>query len=504
MKKQYKLALIPIAFILIYLIFFRSSSKSSDFLTIHPKYFAVKLSVVGNVEASETVNLGFSQSGRISNINSNVGDSVTAGTVLANIENGDLQAALLQKQAVLEKEQANLATKIQGTRPEELSITKQKYEDAVSAYITALHTAYYKTEEALITKADSVFDNGNTVGPTLNIQTDSRAEKLVIENERLVITDKFSNLKNLLIKIDSNKDASNDLNLLLNSQKLFTEILGLSKVLISDLSRITGKLNTTAGYTQASIDSYRSLVNDAGQEILSASLTFDTAQSALSNARNNLLLDEAGSTENEISAQMAVVKAAEADVLSAQSALNKTIIRAPFDGVVTKMDVKVGEIVSSNTSNISMIGVGLFLIKSNVPEVYISNMKVGNKASTTLDAFGPSVTFPLTVIAIDPAQTVVNGVSNYKTTLQFSPVDRTIRPGMTANVVIVTDEIPDAIVIPQGSVFVKDENKYVQIKSGGTIKDQIVETGSISSIGEVQIVSGLKDGDVVLLNPKIK
>ncbi len=504
MKKmyKYKYVLIPIALIAIYLIFFRSSTNTSNTtITVRSENFAIKLSVVGSVEAPDTANLGFSQSGRVSSIKVKVGDFVEKGDVLANIENGDLQASLIQKQAVLEKERANLATKIAGTRPEELSITSQKYDDAVSAYITALHTAYFKVEQALLTKVDTVFNNGNTSGLSLKITTDSRSEQLAIENERLVVTEKLLSWKNSITSLDSRKYTPDEL---MNSQKTTSEVLNLSKILAGDLSRITGKLSTSMGYTQTSIDTYRSSINDAGQEILSASQTFDTAQSALNTAKNNLALEKAGSTQNELNAQAAIVKAAEADVLSAQSQLEKTIVRAPFDGIVSKMDAKLGEIASSNTSNISMISNGLYLIKSNVPEVYISNLKVGNTASTTLDAYGPSVVFPLTVIAIDPAQTVVNGVSNYKTTLQFSPANRVIRPGMTANVVITTDEIPNAIVVPKGSVFTKNDLKYVQVKKGNNFVDQEVELGSASTVGEVQIVSGLKDGDIVLLSPIVK
>lgn len=499
MKKYYKYGLFLFSLVVLYLIFFRSSSSISDTMVVGPKDFSVKLSVVGTVEAPKTVNLGFSQSGRISSVNADVGDTVSAGTILANIENGDLRASLIQKQATLEKERANLATKIQGTRPEELSISTQKYDDAVTAYITALHTAYLKTESAILTEVDEVFTNGSSVNPTIDIADDYKKKEDAINLRRLIMTEKLVAWKNVINGLDL--DPSNQPKLV-ESQRVSADSFGWAKILVSELADIAADLDTNMGFTQTEIDAYRVAINDAGQEIQSASLTFDTAQASLNTARNNLSLLKAGSTQNELDAQNAIVRAAEADVLNAQSQLNKTIVIAPFDGIVTKMDAKVGEIVSSNTSNISMISNGLFLIKSNVPEVYISNLKVGNTASATLDAFGPNKSFPLKVIAIDPAQTVVGGVSNYKTTLQFLSEDKMVRPGMTANVVITTDEIPNSFVVPLGSVFTKDGKKFVQIKKGGDYVDQVVEIGSTSSIGEVQIVSGLKDGDVVMLNPK--
>jgi HlyD family secretion protein len=501
MKKmyKYKYVLIIIALISVYFIFFRSSGNVDGTIVAHPKDFIVKLSVVGTVEAPETANLGFSQSGRISSVNAKVGDFVAAGSILSNIENGDLYATLMQKQAVLEKEKANLAAKVAGTRPEELSISEQKYEDAASAYVTALHTAYFKVEEAVLTDIDDVFTDGNSVNPTIDIVNDDRKLETDINLKRLKLTEKLSEWKDVISSLDSD---STNADLLTKSQRITIDTLNTAKTLISGLTVITADLGVNSGYTQAVIDAFRVSINDAGQEIQSASVTYDTAQASLNTARNNFSLDRAGYTPNELSAQTAVVKAAEADVLNAQSQLNKTIVRAPFDGIVTKMDAKIGEIVSSNTSNISMISNGLYLIKSNVPEVYISSLKVGNTASTTLDAFGPNKFFSLKVIAIDPAQTVVGGVSNYKTTLQFLSEDKMVRPGMTANVVIVTSEIPNAFVLPQGSIFTKDGKKFIQIKRGNKIVDQEVELGTASSVGEVQIVSGLSDGDEVVLNPK--
>ena len=501
MKKmyKYKYVLIPVVLIIAYFLFFRSSGSVGDTIVVYPKDFIVKLSVVGTVEAPETANLGFSQSGRISSVNAKVGDFVAAGSILSNIENGDLYASLMQKQAVLEKEKANLATKVAGTRPEELSISEQKYEDAVSAYVTALHTAYFKIEEAVLTDIDDVFTNGNSVNPTIDIINDDRKLEDDINLKRLKLTEKLSEWKDVISSLDSD---STNADLLTKSQRITIDTLNTAKTLVNGLTAITADLGVNSGYTQAVIDAYRVSINDAGQEIQSASVTYDTAQASLNTAKNNFSLDKAGYTQNELSAQLAVVKAAEADVLNAQSQLSKTIVRAPFDGIVTKMDAKVGEIASSNTSNISMISNGLYLIKSNVPEVYISSLKVGNTASTTLDAFGPNKFFSLKVVAIDPAQTVVGGVSNYKTTLQFLSEDKMVRPGMTANVVIVTNEIPNAFVLPQGSVFTKDGKKFIQIKKGKKIVDQEVELGVASSVGEVQIVSGLKDGDEVVLIPK--
>jgi HlyD family secretion protein len=287
-----------------------------------------------------------------------------------------------------------------------------------------------------------------------------------------------------------------------NVQAIADSTMSLSKSLINDLSKITANLSTTQGYTQTTVNSYRNSISNAGDLIAVAASELNTTKTAMNTAENSYLLDKSGSTANDLNAQNAAVMAAEADVLNAQAQLSKSIIVAPFDGVITKMEARVGEIASANASNISINSLDTFIIKSNVPEVYISNLSVGDSASTTLDAYGSSVSFPLVVTAIDPAQTVVNGVSNYKTTLQFVDKDQRIKPGMTANIDITTKNIPNSFIVPLGSIKNRDGKQYVQIRQNGEIVEREISTGAVSTVGEVQVLSGLNVNDQVILNPK--
>ena len=77
---------------------------------------------------------------------------------------------------------------------------------------------------------------------------------------------------------------------------------------------------------------------------------------------------------------------------------------------------------------------------------------------------------------------------------------------MTANVSIITFNKPNVIVIPGGVVFYKDGKNFVQLKIEEKIIDTEVVLGSVSALGQVEIVSGLSDGDVVLspLNSTVK
>ena len=168
------------------------------------------------------------------------------------------------------------------------------------------------------------------------------------------------------------------------------------------------------------------------------------------------------------------------------------------------MDAKVGEIVSPNISLITMMGNGTFQIESYVPEVNIAKIKLGFDAIVTLDAYGSDVFFNAKVVEINPAETIRDGVSTYKIKLQFNDNDDRIKSGMTANVAIVTFSKSNVIVLPGGVVFKKSGEKFLQIKKDKNIIDVPIVVGEESSLGQVEIVSGVKEGDQVILNPVIK
>ena len=136
-----------------------------------------------------------------------------------------------------------------------------------------------------------------------------------------------------------------------------------------------------------------------------------------------------------------------------------------------------------------------------MPEVIIARVAVGNPSTTTLDAYGSSVEFPATVIAVDPAETVKDGVPTYKTTLSFLVADPRIRSGMTADVIVETGILPNAIVIPAGAVGKKDAVPYVSVVEKGTSVERTVTLGPSPALGQAHILSGLSAGDIILLSP---
>lgn len=465
--------------------------------------FVQQVSISGKVIPAQEVQLGFTQSGRISNVSVRVGNSVGAGTVLAQIDSADVRAQLLQKEAAYDAQKAKLAALMQGTRPEEIAVAQSAVESSAASLTQAREALADAIRDARIKTVDTVYNNvyqfvtNPKTDPQLSFSSsdsqavlDSRTGILLVENE-------FS------LWLNETNDI-NESNLALNTTRAQKHLSVVTNMLNSVTKALNAAFPTTV--SQATINGYetglatsRSVVSTATAAITTAITAEKNAVSALDSAKKNLSLKQAGTVQPDIDAQAAQVKSAEAEVANARSQVNKTVIIAPFSGIITKVDAKVGKIVSPNTPEVSMNSSAKFQIESYIPEVNIASIKIGDVSSVTLDAYGDEVLFTATVISIDPAETIKDGVPTYRALLEFSGTDTRIRSGMTANIVVTTEKRSDVLSIPQGLVASKEGKKTVQVLVNGIPEERVVTTGSISSLGSIEILTGLAEGDMVIV-----
>jgi RND family efflux transporter MFP subunit len=201
------------------------------------------------------------------------------------------------------------------------------------------------------------------------------------------------------------------------------------------------------------------------------------------------------------------VAAANLEVSLAREALERTLLRAPLDGILSRKNIEVGEdtsLVISTGGDVrepmfEMISDQKFKIEASIAEVDIGKIRVGDKAEIKIDAIGAEVTFPGQVVKIDPVQTVIQDVVFYKAEVLIDSEDDRIKPGMTANVEIVVKENSGVLMIPEKAVLRENGKKYVRIPDGEELKMVEVETGIRNLDGEVEVLSGLKEGDEIVL-----
>ncbi len=469
--------------------FFRGGGSTDGILVLELKPFVQQVSVSGKVVAAKEVDLGFSQSGRITGVYVSVGNYVSQGTTLAVVENGDQRATLLQREAALENQQAKLAALKAGTRPEEIAVAQSSVTRDTQALIDELQDAYRAADGAVHNTLDQFISNPRT-SPSLTFSVVDSNLKTSVESKRLTAESALVAWSGAVFALGASADLS-------QAASLAQSNLSAIASLLSDAGAAINRALTSTQIPQSTLDDYSAAVATARTNINASISAVTSAKSALDASKKNLALKVAGSTPQDISAQEAQVKSAAADVAAAQAQLSKTFISAPFSGIVTVVDAKAGKIVSPNTPEISMISTGAFQIESYVPEINIALIAVRDKASVTLDAYGEKI-FSASVVSIDPAETVRDGVSTYRAMLQFDAQNPLIKSGMTANVSITTDTKESALAVPQGLVVYRDGKMFVRVLVDKSTVEREVTLGGVSSLGEVEILSGLKEGDTII------
>jgi len=132
-------------------------------------------------------------------------------------------------------------------------------------------------------------------------------------------------------------------------------------------------------------------------------------------------------------------------------------------------------------------------------KIIIVDVKTGQPVELMLDALGDDEYLSGTVVAIDPAETVVSGAVYYQTTVDFDQGDQRIRPGMTVNALIRTITHENVLAVPAASIYLKDKNKFVKILQDNKAVEREVRTGIESENGMIEIISGLNEGQRVIL-----
>jgi HlyD family secretion protein len=231
---------------------------------------------------------------------------------------------------------------------------------------------------------------------------------------------------------------------------------------------------------------------------------------------------------------------------AAQDNVNKCHFLAPFDGVVSALDVEKGEMVIIGTMNnpgteiMVVSDLSRMLVRADVDETDVVDMKLGQKAKITVDAM-PDTSFHGTVLEIGntakrSSASAVEGQTNFEVKVVFDDDIKQIRPGMTADVEIETATHPKAVGVPIQAVVVRTQreldraahksgDKPARRKKGemvtaeddtvgrkekeitgvflvknGTASFIPVRTG-IASETTIEIFGSVKEGDVVVAGP---
>jgi HlyD family secretion protein len=301
-----------------------------------------------------------------------------------------------------------------------------------------------------------------------------------------------------------------------NEVNISSDIMGkLIKLNVEDGDKVkSGQVVAELDRTreEAAVEVARSSLQSAEASFEMKKATFERRQKLFEKQLISKEEYEAGSTEYKM-AKLAVDER-RANLKNAFENLEKTIIRSPLDGVVTRLNVEEGEIVVTGTMNnpgtvlMVLSDLAHMEVECEVDESDIIDLELNQKAEITVDAFGDTIFNGHVVEISNAGRTLYSGtqeeVTNFQIKVAFDSTDVRLRPGMSSSVDIIaaredsTLKIPIQCVVERGEGEEKKTGVFVVENEKALFRN--VKTG-ISSETDIQITEGLQKDEVVVSGP---
>ncbi len=427
----------------------REAANNNQTVAVKKVNLPVTVAANGNVQAERSINVSPKNSGKLKSLLVKEGDKVKLGQVLAYMDDSNLKGELTQAQGKLAEAQANLQKLIAGNRPQEIARVQAELEEA-QANLQKLTTGNRPQEIA------------QTQARLRNAQTTLRqAEDNFRRNQRLATAGAISTQD--LNEARTNRD---------NAQ--------------ADVSEAQQVLSLSQAGTRT-------------EEI-------DQARAQVKQKQQALALSQAGTRTEEIDQAKAQVMSAQGGLQSIQAQIDDTIIRAPFEGVVTKKyadpgafvaPTTAGSVVTSATSSSILSLAANNQIVADVAETNIAQIAIGQQVTIQADAY-PDKTFTGRVTQIAAQSTVEQNVTSFEVKAAILTDNQQLRQGMNVDVEFKVGQINNALVVPTVAIARQAKTTGVFVSENRSSVFVPIVTG-VTVNAETEVKSGLKGTERVLI-----
>jgi RND family efflux transporter MFP subunit len=275
----------------------------------------------------------------------------------------------------------------------------------------------------------------------------------------------------------------------------------------SDVKRALDSAKADRDSAQAAIADYQVQLKNAKIQLGRA----EQLQKAGVQTQENL--DNASMAADSLTAKIALAKqqvaGADARISEAQQAVDNTVIRAPFDGIVVSKDAQVGEMVSpvsagggfTRTGIATIVDMNSNEIEVDVNESYIARVLPNQPVTATLDAY-PDWQIPCKVRTVIP--TADRQKATVKVRISFLKLDPKILPDMGVKVAFLSEEQPKAngpepmTYVPKSAVRSEGGTSYVFLVHDGKVEHRAIRVG-LDRGTDVAIMAGVMPGDSLVV-----
>jgi len=267
--------------------------------------------------------------------------------------------------------------------------------------------------------------------------------------------------------------------------------------LTTDQQPIAADQNALAGAQSA----LASATAKAQQSNDQAAAQLASMQQQYSAARSSLSALQASTSPQTIQMDDAQISIDDVNVNSIQHELDGATLTAPFAGIVSQVNIAEGQSVSSggvsaSTPAIVLYTPGAYEVTGTVSDAQVNLVATGQTAEVT-PAGEMAVILPSSAW-VEPAATVTSGVASFGVTVQLTDTSNAIKPGMSATVNIVINQVVHVLTVPTSAVHTTATGSTVQILVNGKPQSVAVTTGA-SDPTRIQILSGLQLNQTVVI-----
>ncbi|MBN1874701.1 MAG: HlyD family efflux transporter periplasmic adaptor subunit [Anaerolineae bacterium] len=475
-----------------------AANGTQETMTVTRDTLRVMVDGSGSLAAQREVEIAFETGGKVADVYVEVGDVIKAGDAIANLDDTDARQSVADAELQVRQSEVSLAAAqltlddLVTWEPDEseVKLAQANLEAAQADYRQSaaqssrvsdqLASTRVQLEQAQSALADAQQDYRESWNPERDWELQVAHMKSALENEREAATDAL-------------EQARADLEIAQAAYNL--EVVGISDSSVK---------NAHSQVVNAEVALENEVTGPDESEIAAAQIDVEQAEISLEQAKLQLE--------------------------SAQRALEDTILVAPVDGTVTDLDLEIGQMASSGQSVVILSDLTALVVEIGLDESDIAQVSEGQGALVTLDAFD-DVELSGTLFHLAPTAQTESGVVLYDVTVILDPTDIPVRAGMTADVEIVTSSAEDVLIIPLKAVRSINGHSFVlrQLKPGEQeaafsnmteeeqqqVRDQMtatlaqtqmagftmvpVELGIVTDT-QVEVMSGLNEGDVISIN----
>jgi len=396
----------------------------------------------GSVRSNQTALLGFQTSGTVDFVHESLGERVSVGEVLATLKMSSLSSQIILAEAELvsaERALEDLLYSRQASAAAQLALAQavETLEDA--EYVEYVRQEGYRASKDTIRAAEA---------------------NLVLANQEVDV-----------------------------AQQRYDHASGETSRALALSNLISAKKKRDS--IQRNLNWYQGSPTDGEQALLDADVAI--AEARLADAQREWERVKEGPNPND-------VRAAEARVAASEATLDLMRIIAPFAGSITSIDVLAGDQISPGTPGFRIDDLSRLLVEVAISEVDINRVALGQSVTLNFDAVLDQV-YNGVVVEKGLIGTSLQGVVSFPVTVELMDADEAIKPGMTAAVNIIVEQIENVVLVPNRAVRVRDGERVVYLLVDGAITPTPVVLGATSDLYSEILEGDVNVGDEIILNP---